>query len=630
MASTLPHHILTYIGIFIDREDRPHCALVCKHWTDPFLNAYWGRLYIHNDNMNIDTVISNKSLMINAHRVWAMVFQVFHFNLFERLLELQRSFPGIRYFEYQNRPLKFSISAALDWSLWQSLTHINIVFGHDSEAEPFQSLFMKLSVLPCLVHLTLLKSHPPNKHYSLSWNDFEDIHYHLPRLEYLRHQFPSEPITKDEIESIKAVEPAQTMTKIEFNDYIDTHWLFYFALKYPNLQHFNIKQCLSRYNINRIDYNKQHYQQDLQLLSTLDQFFPCLKRADTTFKDNNECRQFIFFETLGHFGTKIEHVDLYYYSCMKDDDVNRCIQPISESLKVLQITVRPREGIHFGACSRLVTLYICGWEKITITPDQILESFPALRSLSFTGTKISLSTNPHTYTPHPLQRLTIKRSYITNDAIHYLSLCCNQLKHLKLIDIRYNGIGNDNYKDEDNDEVGQLFFDMPMSNLDTFIFTFMDQLLHEYKVFPKHYMIEQMENDNEIVQATQQSPRINWYHTYCDRTNRKETISKWELGRRDIEFCQRYFKDFDRRRKRGKERKDIKKNRLGYKQKRFWKKDLQHGVLVFRFKSVKNHFFGIRSDSGFSEWEKIKRYMALKNSQKKSSHSYIKKDKKIM
>ncbi|KAI9014579.1 hypothetical protein CLU79DRAFT_766606 [Phycomyces nitens] len=48
MASTLPPNILSYIGTFIDKKDQHHCALVCKHWTEPFLDAYWGRLKIGN------------------------------------------------------------------------------------------------------------------------------------------------------------------------------------------------------------------------------------------------------------------------------------------------------------------------------------------------------------------------------------------------------------------------------------------------------------------------------------------------------------------------------------------------------------------------------------------------------
>ncbi|KAI9012593.1 hypothetical protein CLU79DRAFT_838948 [Phycomyces nitens] len=562
MASTLPHKILSYIGTFIKKEDRLACALVCKHWTEPFLNAYWEKLEIGSFGMDIDTVLSNREFLINTHRVWAVIFFKAYLDEYKRLLEFQRSFPGIRYVECcEHRSHVFPISDTLDWSLWQSLTHIDIKFGQESETVYLDNLFLKLSVLPCLVHLGLYKSKQP----PFSWNDYESLHYHLPQLEHLKHNFPFKPITRDEIESIRAVGPAQTMTTVEFNDDFDTHWLFYFASKYPNLQNFILYRYIGPSNRNHIDCNPQDYQSDLQLLSTLDQFFPYLKKADTVLRNKNMYLPFIFFETLGHFGTKIEYVVLSYESLIKNNDMSRCIHPISESLKFLEIDFRDGCGtIPFVVCPRLVALYINGSRHTIIEVDAILDCFPALRSLSVKDANFYLSTNPHTHTPHHLQRLKIKDSKITNDALHHLSLCCNQLKHVTFIDIGYDGINEGNYHNGDSSEPGQLIFDMSMSNLDTFISAFTDTLLHGLKTLPKHYMIEQMETDNPILQTTQHLPQLNWYHVYCDRTNRKEKISKWELGRRDIEFGQRYFNDFGRRKKRGKGRKAIKEDECGF------------------------------------------------------------------
>ncbi|KAI9016491.1 hypothetical protein CLU79DRAFT_314177 [Phycomyces nitens] len=598
MASTLPPNILSYIGTHVSKDDRPHCALVCKHWKEPFLDAYWGSLKIGKDGMDINTFVYNKSLLINAHRVWAVVFDRVWLKDNESLLELQRSLPEIRYLEfYDYIPCVSFISDGLDWSLWQSLTYLKISLDFKSKTTSFQSLLRNLSVLPCLVHLGLYQSYYHAKQYTLSWNDSESLHKHLPRLDYLEHNFHFKPITTDEIESIKAVEPAQTMTRIKFNDSIGTYWLFYFASKYPSLRHFTSQEFPEPSKRHPIDYSPQKYQADLQLLSTLDQFFPCLKMAVTTLRSENMYLLFIFFETLRHFGTKIEHVDLNSHDDrdMDVDCVNRCIQPISESLKFLKIDFGDySKTILFAVCPRLVTLCIKGNYWSRIDADTTLECFPALRSLYVSSITFYLSTNPHTYTPHPLQKLTIKNSHVTNAALHYLSIHCSQLKHVSLIDVYYGQFFYKNYNDEDNYETVKMIFDMTMTNLDTFVFTFTDGLINNPRSFPKHYMIEQMENDNDILQTTQQPSRINWYHVYCARTNRKKKVLKWELGKRDIEFCQRYLEDFDRRRKRGKWRRDIKKDYYGFVQRRFWKKDLKHGVLIFRFKSVKSHIIRIK------------------------------------
>ncbi|KAI9014577.1 hypothetical protein CLU79DRAFT_890085 [Phycomyces nitens] len=592
MASTLPPNIVSYIGTFIDDDERLACTLVCKHWTEPFLDAYWGRLYIGRNTMDITTFISNKSFLINSHRVWAVDFRVEQLNDYEYFTKYQQFLQGIRYLRFYDKISDIStLLKTFDWILWQSLTHLDIFVDSGWESLSSQNLFMKLSVLPCLVRLRLEYISDVSRRPIFSWNEFESMHHHLPRLEYLEHGFVLKPITRDEIESTKKVKPAQTMKTIKLKDQVDTRWLFYFALKYPNLQHLSIQRSSLQSDYNPIDYTNQQYRSNFQLFSTLDQFFPCLKMAATVLDDKNMYLWFIFFETLGHFSTKIEHVDLFSEDAVKQDDLDRYIHPISESLKVLRISSMSRHAVMpFVVCPRLVTLRISGVFDSRIDADTILEYFPALRSLSVRYVHFYLSTNPHTYTPHPLQKLKIEHSEINNDALHYVSICCNQLKHVKFL-----YLDSMVYDAKDDDGPGQQIFDMSMSNLDTFIFTFADELPDDLKLYPKHYVIEQMDNDNNGLQTTQQSPRINWYHVYCDRTNRKEKILEWELGRRDIEFCQRYLEDFDRRKKRGKEREDIKKGRLGYTQKRFWKKDLQHGVVVFRFKSVKSHFFRIKT-----------------------------------
>ncbi|KAL0081212.1 hypothetical protein J3Q64DRAFT_1701243 [Phycomyces blakesleeanus] len=101
---------------------------------------------------------------------------------------------------------------------------------------------------------------------------------------------------------------------------------------------------------------------------------------------------------------------------------------------------------------------------------------------------------------------------------------------------------------------------MPFSQLETL------QVLNIFiKMHVKHFVIEQLVN-----------------------ANGRNLV--WELGERDIEFCQRYHKDFERRKGHEKTRKDMRLGDMGYRQKRFWKRDLQFGVLIFRFKSVKDYF----------------------------------------
>ncbi|KAL0078108.1 hypothetical protein F4703DRAFT_1933183 [Phycomyces blakesleeanus] len=176
-----------------------------------------------------------------------------------------------------------------------------------------------------------------------------------------------------------------------------------------------------------------------------------------------------------------------------------------------------------------------------------------------------------THLPHPLQTLEIAKTRIDIHVFKYISFRCRQLKYMTLLFISYRG--------SDIDKTRQILVDMPFSQL-KLLKAYGNQ--KSYSLSPNLIVIEQMGND-ETDQG--HAPQLNWYHLCVDTTNRRNILLVWELGRCDIEFCQRYLKDFGRRREFEEERNDTEEYDFSYKLKRFWKRDLQLGVLILRFKS---------------------------------------------
>ncbi|KAI9012609.1 hypothetical protein CLU79DRAFT_770111 [Phycomyces nitens] len=605
MALKLPVNVLTYIATFVEKEDRITCAQVCKHWTESFLNAYWGKLDINESIINhiCDILYCKQSYIKNSHRVWALVLDELSLEHSKNLPDLQRIYPEISYLEYIEILEKAnSITETINWEAWRSLSHLKIAFVHRKEQFDFENIIMKLSKLPSLVHLSLRRS--PSKIYpfNISWNDFELLHHHLPLLKYLKLGFNFAPVPIDDQESMRRTRPAYAINSFKYPDnYTDTLWILYFALKYPNLKSFlvdpdNIDQ------ITRTTHETQQYQNELQTLSNLDQFFPCLKKATTPTVSCNGWSYNLFYETLRHFGTRIDHVELRLYNALSTfDSAPNCISLVSESLKTMKIKRRfyiinleQKTLAILNLCPRLVKLDI-HVRKDMIEIDNILNHCPVLLSLTFNTCMVSLSENTHDshniHIPHPLQRLDIGDASVNAHVFTYLSLRCHQLVYLKMFGI---GIPYTNFE-----ETGQLFINMFMTQLDTLILSDIgsQSSISEEPIYIRHCVVEQMNNSNirPLGESSQtQKPQINWYHICMDRTNKMERTLIWKLGKKEVGFSQKYLKDFKRRKLRQRGRKDMEKIWDAYVLKRFWKKDLENGVLILRFKSVNKYFLGVR------------------------------------
>ncbi|KAL0078259.1 hypothetical protein J3Q64DRAFT_1850881 [Phycomyces blakesleeanus] len=591
MATDLSEKLLTYLATHVKKKDRLNCSLVCKQWTEPFLNAYWAKVEIGNWNIEkiFDEFGPKEVYQKNAYRVWALDIKLYKHS-FKHIQLLQQTYSRIKYLSWRVDLEKLA-GGKIDWSIWGTLSHLELSFTGVQLAP--ETTFEEFSALSCLVHFTIRQELDPKVNIHISLTNIESLHLYLPRLEYINIDFLLQLIPEKEMETIRNVEPAHNITTMEFvSDTLSTLWIFYLAHKYPNIVGLNLRAPKNLRDDDQIPCDDQKYQSQLRILLSLKQFFPCLQKTSTYINNTNLWLIKLFYDALRHFDVKINYIHIDFEDETPEaNDINRWISYFSESVNVLyleQIDQLDKKRKLLVYCHKLTVLniYLGGYIDI----GNILDYCPVLQSLNISSSDIHSPEYPQpTHLPHSLQTLEIQDTKISQHTFKYISFRCRQLKYMKLYHINFHYSGSD--------ETGQLLVDMPFSQLKTlkaYSNTNHSDDSDIYDYIPvKHIVIEQIENvdSNLLSQNNQgQAPQSNWYHLCADRTNRKGRNLAWELGRRDIEFAQRYYKDFQRRRRREKIRKDLNEVLYGYKPKRFWKRDLQGGVLKLRFKSVKDYF----------------------------------------
>ncbi|KAL0081241.1 hypothetical protein J3Q64DRAFT_1823802 [Phycomyces blakesleeanus] len=574
MAKILPPNVLTYLATYVNKDDQLGCALVCKQWTEPFLNAYWARvnIYFWNSKHFIDKLYLRQDYQKNAHRTWALDIHLDE-NIFAYIPVLQQTYSRIKYFSCSvSEP--YELTDIINWSLWKTLSHLKLDVKDGENV--MDELLEELSVLPCLIHLTIKSLHSIMRKPNFSLANFESLHCYFPRLQYIKIQAKFKPISEKEIEKIRNVEPAHNVTKIDFNSpHISSLWIFYSAHKYPNIVTCYLSSYGKPYNVNPPSYyDQQKYQSQLQLLLSAKQFFPCLQKIHMEINQVN-----IIFDIVEP----------------EMNDLNTWIKYFSESVEILHINYGsivnnfiPPDRRFLVHCNKLTELSIKIGSYICI--EKILDHCPVLQLLYIKDSCISYPEYPQSiHLPHPLRKLVIINTYLLTPVFNYISFRCGQLKYMELREVRYHI--------PENNETGQVLLDMSFSQLKVLI-TYGTQItkFRHRSTLPKHIVIEQMGN-NSIDQG--QAPQLNWHHLCVDKTNRKSRLLAWKLGRRDIEFAHRYLQDFKRRRGKETLRKDMKRSKMGYKLKRFWKRDLQYGVLIFRFKSVEEYFIDKKDEDQY-------------------------------
>ncbi|KAL0073796.1 hypothetical protein J3Q64DRAFT_1780359 [Phycomyces blakesleeanus] len=604
MASELPYEVVCLIASHVEKDYQLIGALVCKRWTEPFLNAYWYSFTIHKGIADriCDKAYRYNIYLNNVHRVYELkCFDQLIFDM-EYRSKLPQIYLGIRRFVYLEQYEPHSIAEKIDWGTWNFLSHLEIQF---LSFKPFvlKDLITSLSESPFLYHLTLiqrLKMKNCASMNDISWVDIESIHLNLRRLEVLHIDFEHIRISNGDMNKIRCVSPAQTVTTLICNsNSVDTHWVFYFALKYPYLHTLELKD----YKVNtetHAAYDEATEEENIQLLSTLDQFFPHLKNISQRTRSGPRLHFSTFFKSLRNFGTQVERAKVSVsLHCSKPIGIlNSYFNFSSDTLSVLWVDLvyyMYKEPVTtlLPSYPYLAELHIAA--TCTIEIDVMLDKCPSLRLLDIESAYVYLSNQPdNSHNTHPLQRLELKNIETSTQVFKHISFRCRKFLFMKLIHVKF--------KASEFTENSEILLDMRYTQLD-FLVIRSTKTTHS---LIKHYVIKQDNNSdaNQLNLTThEQSMLLNWYYiclTEKEEVDEAEVADKttrsfaWELGKREVEYAQRFFDDAlspgdDNRQFMKFYQLDNGAMFDRYSPKECWKLDLHSGVFVIQFKSVKNY-----------------------------------------
>ncbi|KAL0092817.1 hypothetical protein J3Q64DRAFT_1830459 [Phycomyces blakesleeanus] len=556
IASGLSFEILFSVASLLTTKDKLCCTLVCSSWKAPFQDALWSTVDISGyeklDAM-CNLILQPNVYLQNGHRVRKLLFNKGVATSESQLLKIQQYFCNIEYLKIRLGNLtqyKTAVVSA-DWSLWRTLTHLDIyVSGLNSENEPRDVLHI-VSFLPALRRFDLT-----DKYYTLrlpyTLQDFENFHAYLPRLEYLAMDFLTKKISFEEVLQANII-PTTVLTTVNlFNRRMDHGWLYYCALKYPNVHTFGWRaDC-------RQDATEQEQEQAMSMISSFTSFFPHLHTLFFRELLTIDLRHTILWKLLCQAGVypKHLHYDLEWMDSSPYQSrrtLSNGMYSCSEHLETLSLTsfnhnfLLTHSLLTLGEFPRLVDLRIM-LNRASIFFDVILDQCISLKSLKLDNCLVIFdSATPENSAKHGLRQIEICHLKVGPKIFHYISVRCQELDHLSLNEMRIVGSMS---KDS-----GALYLNMPYTclkllKLNNVYFYSSD---NEYdKDLIKIFCIEQ--SDSSVTNALKNIKTFErypicvlaglWFY-YCLNRSEGNLAAKIRILNPDeIDFAQKYFKSF--------------------------------------------------------------------------------------
>ncbi|KAL0081485.1 hypothetical protein F4703DRAFT_1867146 [Phycomyces blakesleeanus] len=622
LTNVLPFEILGIISTFISTDDILVCTTVCKAWNAPFKDTLWETVNIKtNERLKAICTVSHTEKNIyqaNGNRVQTLSFRKMIRMNDSQLHTIQTYFQRVKNVHMPLGSLtKEDFGLTADWSLWKSLINLEIFMPALTLDNQKEELLNILSFLPCLKRLDLAQEYSYRVQ-PYTWETLESIHEYLSQLEHLRLHLFLHPIPTKDVLLIKDVIPATHMASAEFLGHnMDHEWLFYFAMKYPNIQTLNAKAIYK----NQLEEYTQN-DETIDTVPEVSQQFSRIKKVTL----RQEAIQGLHYDAFWRlFHELVRSVkSLEYNLQLKDavsgqqkDTVRDAICFRSETLEKLILRVKSRFSIpsilftNLGICPRLVDLTM-EVSNAAIEFDVLLDNCALLNKVRFRDQRIVLSSDPSKpVVHHGLQSIELYMSSIDADVFKYTSSRCWHLSELRLqtvrvpvsiapetgvfcIDMSYTHFDvlnlegvkfdllddNDEYDedDEDDDEYDLLQYEEYNVNLIAI------ERIHSKS---KHASCTDSVVLFENVPPTTVDKRL-WFHQYWEATINNEKKEARMLERQETRFAENYFKYFALN---SGSTPCTYKSRFpgGLVKKPFWKEDLGRGYLLLRCGYVGNY-----------------------------------------
>ncbi|KAL0075906.1 hypothetical protein J3Q64DRAFT_1841110 [Phycomyces blakesleeanus] len=636
LASELPFEILTLIATHLSQKDKLCCMSVCRAWNVPFRDALWDTVDINRKERleaicNLSTVQQN-IYQTQGNRVQALRLKRRIETTDHQLCILQRFFQQIKRLNIELNALTVKDFGRMsDWSLWRSLTDLKMYIPRLDDGRRKKDLVDILSCLPRLVRLDI-SEHSRFSAHRYTWDTLESIHAHLPRLKYLQLSLPFDPIPANDIKHIKSITPATNISTVRLLGHnVNLGWLYYFAVKYPNVHTLESRLLQREASWTRdIPDNET-----LRLLSSFQRPFPHLKAVTITQEATPGLQLDLFLEILQRFFGHLKSINYNLHTTggsSLDNDHPQSISdnPIllsSSALEKLVLQVGPisttpqlRSPLRLGVNSRLVELDLNFFDT-SIHLDSVLNDCVSLKRMKLRSGVITLtdhladrpsssssSSSSALLFAHGLESVELCRAKVDPKVFNYLSFRCRFLnemilndvsipalisketgsfcldmsythfKNLKLHGVEFYAVDGSNWNEEHPD-------------IDQNIYILTIDRTHSSPIYPHQLDIDRHEpsdnyssnydNNNQYQNHLPVQKRL-WFH-HC-WGNTKDDLKKevWVLGYAEAQFAEKYFELFSPEKKYIRRTAEEAAFHSQLVEKRFWKDDLLRGHITLR------------------------------------------------
>ncbi|KAL0073744.1 hypothetical protein J3Q64DRAFT_1745029 [Phycomyces blakesleeanus] len=461
--SKIPPEILTSIAIHVPDESLPQCSLVCKQWREVFFKKLWEKVEAHDKKSTaavFDISSENRYLIYGQYVKTIYIYGDYHVSS-KDVLFLQQLFPNISYVWLTLLCTEMT-DTDTDWSTWKALKTFVMDFRHCIDSILIKLCPAILSQLPNVTDLVLFFEDS----YISKIGDFEAIHDYMPSLRVFTHNTDQARLTDEDMERIAKTAPANSLLSFTLRVKIqDLRWLYYFALKYPNVREMDLQF-----------YGQKDYLKDSDLavasskISMLSHVFPSLEKIAFFTRQFNPLFRFAFRKIFHQKTVFIKEFKYEFFGVTPDDRIFETMKEVmsicSETIEYIQFAktgnymedFTPHDiSKSFIYCPRLTTLSLQDCNA-SIQVDMIADYCPSLKELYLFSGRIYIG--PETVKsarPHGLRILMLYSVYTDPDTLKYISVRCESLSHMILDRLRVFG--------SISADTGNLLIDMSSARL---------------------------------------------------------------------------------------------------------------------------------------------------------------------
>ncbi|KAI9013789.1 hypothetical protein CLU79DRAFT_768746 [Phycomyces nitens] len=604
LASELPYEILASIGRYLPTKECNEYTTVCKSWTLPFQEALWGSLSI-NSLSKVEYICNSSSQQQNifkthGHLVYELKLKCYFSITHHQLSVLQHNFQNLRHLQMQCKMLQtVKLEDMAYWNLWGSIETLSVQQPKPFIANGLDGLVKILSFFPRLRQLSI-SEYTSFRKMTYTWKDIETISLCFPRLDKLEMNIQFDAIPDEEVTHVKNVIPTNSITTLCADTrYTNPQWLYYFALKVPNITSMELN----------VEYHNNGRPEDWAKASTM----------LSTLRPFGHLREIILKKCVFREGSpalillKMFHslrVPLKAIYCNMDcgmggargtrNMIDICAKSFSESLESLTIERDIRLNfqcttpITLSIYPRLTKLSLLKFD-VCIALDVILDQCISLEDLSLDLPCVSASQADSP--THGLRTISLFNSKVHSGLFGYLSSRCRNLSFMTLENVKIFG--------KVRKDTGSLYCEMPYTSLEVLHmhgvqYYLLDDSkdLHdslqcrrhtnnfdETKAILINLMVIEQTGGGSLDGCTPNTPKQSWFHTYLGNSAEPKAMIR-ALGKTEQGYAKRYLESFPHTRQLFLGRSNIRRGYYGWEPRRLWRKDLVRGYTTWKCNSV--------------------------------------------